>query len=196
MLFGDLWRRPELSARDRSLVTIAALIATGQAEQLPFHADRGMDNGLTQTEVAEVPTHLAYYAGWPNAMSALPVLGEVFAARAARRCRGRSASALSVQKYDPEAATTGSAENFTGSVRVESRFQADAPARVGGGTVHFEASARTAWHTHPLGQTLIVTSAAAGSRAKAAHPGSPAQVMWSGSRRRSATGTAPQQVSP
>jgi alkylhydroperoxidase/carboxymuconolactone decarboxylase family protein YurZ len=56
VLFGDLWRGPELSARDRSLVTMAGLIATGQAEQLPFHADRGMDNGLTQTEVAEVPT--------------------------------------------------------------------------------------------------------------------------------------------
>jgi alkylhydroperoxidase/carboxymuconolactone decarboxylase family protein YurZ len=56
VLFGDLWRRPELSARDRSLVTMAGLIATGQAEQLPFHVDRGMDNGLTQTEVAEVPT--------------------------------------------------------------------------------------------------------------------------------------------
>lgn len=155
VLFGDLWRRPQLSARDRSLVTIAGLIATGKAEQLPFHASRGMDNGLTRTEVAEVATHLAYYAGWPNSMSAVPVLRAVFEAREAATAR---AGGLSVQKYDPEAATTGSPENFTGSVRVESRFQAEEPARVGGGTVHFEPGARTAWHTHPLGQTLIVTS--------------------------------------
>ncbi|MER8483847.1 carboxymuconolactone decarboxylase family protein [Mesorhizobium sp. M1322] len=160
VLFGDLWRRPQISARDRSLVTIAGLIAMGKAEQLPFHASRGMDNGLTRTEVAEVPTHLAYYAGWPNAMSAVPVLRAVFEAREAA-APGKAetrASALTVQRYDPEAAAAGSPENFTGSVRVESRFQAEEPARVGGATVSFEPGARTAWHTHPLGQTLIVTS--------------------------------------
>ncbi|UVC19274.1 (R)-mandelonitrile lyase [Mesorhizobium onobrychidis] len=63
-----------------------------------------------------------------------------------------------MQRYDAGAAATGSPENFTGSVRVESRFQAQEPARVGGATVSFEPGARTAWHTHPLGQTLIVTS--------------------------------------
>jgi 4-carboxymuconolactone decarboxylase len=158
VLFGDLWRRPELSARDRSLVTIAGLIATGEAEQLPFHANRGMDNGLTRTELSEVATHLAYYAGWPKAMSAVPVLRGVFEARDAAAAKGSPATTLSIQRYDPQAAATGSAENFTGSVRVESRFQADAPARVGGGTVTFASGARTAWHTHPLGQTLVVTS--------------------------------------
>jgi 4-carboxymuconolactone decarboxylase len=158
MLFGDLWRRPQLSARDRSLVTIAGLIATGKAEQLPFHLSRGMDNGLTRTEVAEVPTHLAYYAGWPNAMSAVPVLRGVFEARKAAAPGEAGAGALAVQNYDPETAVTGSPENFTGSVRVESRFQAEEPARVGGATVSFEPGAHTAWHTHPLGQTLIVTS--------------------------------------
>ena len=74
VLFGDLWRRPELSARDRGLVTVAALIAMGQPEQLPFHANRAMDNGLTRTEMAEVATHLGFYSGWPRAMSAVPVL--------------------------------------------------------------------------------------------------------------------------
>ncbi|MDH0612163.1 MULTISPECIES: cupin domain-containing protein [unclassified Agrobacterium] len=66
--------------------------------------------------------------------------------------------AVSVTRVGSQAATTGSPDNFTGAVKVESRFQATPPARVGGGLVTFEAGARTAWHTHPLGQTLIVTS--------------------------------------
>lgn len=60
---------------------MAALIAIGQPEQLPFHANRAMDNGLTRDEAAEVPTHIAFYAGWPRAMSAVPVLKSVFGAR-------------------------------------------------------------------------------------------------------------------
>jgi 4-carboxymuconolactone decarboxylase len=83
VLFADLWRRPDLSARDRSLITVAALIAIGQPEQLPFHAGRAMDNGLTQEEASEMLAHIAFYAGWPRAMSAVPVIGRVFAARAA-----------------------------------------------------------------------------------------------------------------
>ena len=85
MLFGDLWRRPDLAPRDRSLVTVAALIAAGQVDQLAFHIDRGMTNGLTRTEVSETITHLAFYAGWPRAVSAVPVAKKVFEARAGRR---------------------------------------------------------------------------------------------------------------
>ena len=81
-LFRDLWLRPDLASRDRSLVTVAALIAAGQVAQVPFHLNRSMDNGLTEDQVAEVITHLAFYAGWPSAMSALPVAKEVFAKRA------------------------------------------------------------------------------------------------------------------
>jgi len=81
-LFRDLWLRAELAPRDRSLVTVAALIASGQVAQITFHLNRAMDNGLTQNEAAEVITHLAFYAGWPNAMSALPVAKEIFAKRA------------------------------------------------------------------------------------------------------------------
>ncbi len=80
-LFRDLWLRPGLAPRDRSLVTIAALIASGKTEQIPFHLNRAMDNGLTQEQAGEVITHLAFYAGWPNAMSALPVAKDVFAKR-------------------------------------------------------------------------------------------------------------------
>jgi 4-carboxymuconolactone decarboxylase len=82
-LFRDLWLRPDLAPRDRSLVTVAALVASGQVAQVTFHLDRAMDNGLTQQQAAEVVTHLAFYAGWPNAMSALPVFKVVFA----RRCQ-------------------------------------------------------------------------------------------------------------
>jgi len=80
-LFNDLWLRPGLAPRDRSLVTVSALIAAGQVAQVPFHLNKAMDNGLTQAQAAEVITHLAFYVGWPNAMSALPVAKEVFEKR-------------------------------------------------------------------------------------------------------------------
>jgi 4-carboxymuconolactone decarboxylase len=81
VLFRDLWLRPDLAPRDRSLVTVSALIASGQVAQLPHHLNRAMDNGLTQSQAAEVVTHLAFYSGWPNAFSALPVLKDVFEKR-------------------------------------------------------------------------------------------------------------------
>lgn len=81
VLFRDLWLRPDLAPRDRSLVTVSALIARGQVAQVPFHLNKAMDNGLTQQQAAEVITHLAFYAGWPNAFSALPVAKEVFEKR-------------------------------------------------------------------------------------------------------------------
>lgn len=81
VLFGDLWRRTDLTPRDRSLITVAALISQNQSAQLTFHLNRAMDNGLSREQAAEVVTHLAFYVGWPKAMSAVPVLKEVFAAR-------------------------------------------------------------------------------------------------------------------
>jgi 4-carboxymuconolactone decarboxylase len=81
ILFHDLWLRPDLAPRDRSLVTVSALVASGQVAQIPYHLNRAMDNGLTQSQAAEVITHLAFYVGWPNAMSALPVAKEVFEKR-------------------------------------------------------------------------------------------------------------------
>ena len=81
VLFRDLWLRPDLAPRDRSLVTVSALIASGQVAQMPYHLNRAMDRGLTQAQAAEVLTHLAFYAGWPNVFSALPVSKEVFEKR-------------------------------------------------------------------------------------------------------------------
>jgi 4-carboxymuconolactone decarboxylase len=82
-LFHDLWLRPALAPRDRSLCTIAALISVGQSAQIPFHVSKAMDNGMTPEQVAEVITHLAFYAGWPNAMSAAAIAKDIFAKRTA-----------------------------------------------------------------------------------------------------------------
>jgi 4-carboxymuconolactone decarboxylase len=81
VLFRDLWLRPDLPSRDRSLVTVSALIANGQTAQLTPHLNRAMDNGLTQTEASEAITQLAFYVGWPNVFSAMPVAKDVFEKR-------------------------------------------------------------------------------------------------------------------
>ena len=81
VLFRDLWLRPDLAPRDRSLITVAALVANGQVGQIPYHLGRAMDNGLTKQEAGEALTHLAFYVGWPNAFSALPVFKDVFEKR-------------------------------------------------------------------------------------------------------------------
>ena len=78
VLFGDIWERSELPKRDRSLVTVAALITNGSTEQLKHHLVRAKDNGLTEDELKEVIIHLAFYAGWPRAMSAINVAKEIF----------------------------------------------------------------------------------------------------------------------
>ena len=78
VLFGDVWARPELSPRDRSLVTVSALIALNRPDQLRSHLARARDNGVTQAELVETITHLAFYAGWPNAVTAISVAKEVF----------------------------------------------------------------------------------------------------------------------
>ena len=78
VLFGDVWERPGLSKRDRSLITVSALIALNRPDQLRSHLARARDNGVAQEEVVEVITHLAFYAGWPNAVTAVSVAREVF----------------------------------------------------------------------------------------------------------------------
>ena len=81
VLFRDLWLRPDLAPRDRSLVTVSSLIALGQGAQLSSHLNIAMNNGLTQAEASEALTHLAFYVGWPNVFSALPVAKDVFEKR-------------------------------------------------------------------------------------------------------------------
>jgi 4-carboxymuconolactone decarboxylase len=76
-LFDDIWERPGLSKRDRSLIVVSSLISLNRTEQLGFHFQRALENGVTREELVEVVTHLAYYSGWPTAMSAVTVLDKV-----------------------------------------------------------------------------------------------------------------------
>ena len=80
VLFGDVWERPDLSKRDRSLIVCAVLVATYRPEQLKGHLQRALDNGLTKAEISEMITHVAFYAGWPASMSAANIAREVFEA--------------------------------------------------------------------------------------------------------------------
>ena len=79
VLFGDIWERPELSKRDRSLITVSTLVALYRINELPFHIARARENGISKEELAEVFTHLAFYAGWPSAMTAVTIAMEVLA---------------------------------------------------------------------------------------------------------------------
>jgi 4-carboxymuconolactone decarboxylase len=81
VLFNDLWLRPDLAPRDRSLVTVCALIASGQVAQITYHLGRAMDAGLTAGEVSELLAHLPFYVGWPHVFSVLPVVKDVLASR-------------------------------------------------------------------------------------------------------------------
>lgn len=78
VLFSDVWERPGLSKRDRSLITVATLVALNRTEQLPFHLVRALENGVTKEEIVESITHLAFYSGWPTAMSAIMLAKRAF----------------------------------------------------------------------------------------------------------------------
>ena len=81
VLFGEVWERPGLSKRDRSLIVVATLIALGRERQLVGHLNRALDNGVTKNELSEIITHLAFYAGWPAAMTAAQIAKDVFEKR-------------------------------------------------------------------------------------------------------------------
>jgi len=151
ILFEDLWRRPALAARDRSLATIAALVTTGDVAQLEFHLRLGLENGLSPAELAEAFNHLAFYAGWPRAMGAVPVLARVTGPAES------IPSPLTVVRAGTSP-VAGPARNFTGSVQVDTSFRGAAPSRLGGARVTFQPGARTNWHSHALGQTLLIAS--------------------------------------
>ena len=81
VVFGDVWERPGLSKRDRSLITVAALMATYRPEQLRVHITRALENGVTKEELGEVITHLAFYSGWPTAMTAATIAQDILEQR-------------------------------------------------------------------------------------------------------------------
>ncbi len=78
VLFGEVWERPGLSKRDRSLITVASLVALYRTNELPVHVARALENGITREELTELVTHLAFYAGWPAANTAIPILRKAF----------------------------------------------------------------------------------------------------------------------
>src|SRR5437867_4315061 len=80
-LLGDVWKRPGLAPRDRSIVTLAALIARNQMIEMPYHFNLALHNGVSAREISEIITHLAFYSGWANAVSAVAVAKDVFAQR-------------------------------------------------------------------------------------------------------------------
>ena len=81
VLFRDVWERPSLSKRDRSLITVATLVALNRTEQLPYHLVRALENGVTKDEIVELITHLAFYSGWPTAISAAMIAKKIFEER-------------------------------------------------------------------------------------------------------------------
>jgi 4-carboxymuconolactone decarboxylase len=164
VLFGDVWRQGDLSLRDRSLVTVTALIKGGHTAQLRGHLNRALDNGVQPAEIGAVITHLAFYAGWPNAVSALSEARQVLEARGFSAADMQPPTAIETEagrmqvvRKGSGAVTSGAAANFTGAVQVSAPFRSAAGSQVRGATVRFEAGARSAWHTHARGQTLVVT---------------------------------------
>ena len=158
----DLWRRTDLHPRDRLLVTISALTALGEADQIPELLRRTSTAGLTRTEVGEALTHLAFYVGWPRATSALQVLEAV------------------PEWSATEAAASTPSGNFTGRVTVTSPFEGAGDSALSGATVAFEPAARTRWHRHPHGQLLVVTSGQGWTQIEGApvREMNPGDVFW------------------
>lgn len=164
VLYGDVWRRTDLNLRDRSLITVSALVAGGHTAQLTGHLNRALDNGVKPSEIAGLITHLSFYTGWPNAVSALGVARPVFEARGETAAEMEAASAplaevdwLAIVRKGSGPTTRGPAERFTGSVEVSAPVSSAGGSHIAGATVRFEAGARSAWHRHILGQTLVVT---------------------------------------
>lgn len=193
VLFGDVWRRPGLTPRDRSLVVVSALIAGGNTEQLRGHLTRALDNGVQPAELSEAVTQLAFYAGWPRAVSAVNVLAQVFDERGIKLSQTSETGRGGLRILRPGPPQRGSANNFTGEVEVTTPFTASAPARAGGATVRFQPGARTAWHTHPLGQTLIVIEGAGRVQAEGGPVEEilPGDVVWIPPGQRHWHGAAP-----
>lgn len=155
VLFGDLWRHPDLAPRDRSLITIAALAADGDDDQLGFHIQRGIENGLTRAQIAETLTQLAFYRGWPKALAAVTATQKALAAPSP----DTQTDAPPIRVYRlASKATLAPAVNFTGHAALNTPFQGTGGASLLGATVSFQPGTRTRWHTHPHGQMLVVMS--------------------------------------
>lgn len=151
-LFGDIFGRDNLDFQNREIVTISALASMeGVNPQLQSHFNVGLNTGLTEAQLRSLTTVLEARVGKSEAANADEILEKVLGDRQAEQ-------RVTITRSGSPPASQGSPEYFTGSVRIDTRFKANEPARTSGGRVTFEPGARTAWHTHPLGQTLIVMS--------------------------------------
>ncbi len=187
-LFADIFYRDVLSHQDRELVTISVLAAmTGTEAQLKAHLRIAMNTGLNKAQLEEYVAVLRQEVGVESADRAAATLNEL---------QGISAptnQTESVKVIRDGASTKGSADHFTGHVTIESRFSSGIPNSYGGGIVKFEAGARTAWHTHPLGQTLIVISGRGlvQSEGEAVQGIGPGDIVWIPANERHWHGAAP-----
>ncbi|MCL1943815.1 MAG: carboxymuconolactone decarboxylase family protein [Candidatus Azobacteroides sp.] len=168
VLFGEIWpREAELSARDRSVITVTALISGGNFEQLSFHLKKAKENGVTKSEIAEIITHLAFYVGWPKAWSAFNMAKEIY-----------KEDKILIDNSIWDKGEKGSSDWFTGTVWVKGLLSPDEMENLYNiGCVTFEPCGRTLWHTHPVGQTLLVTE----GRGWYQERGKPALLLTKGS---------------
>lgn len=176
VIYGDLWRRTDLTPRDRSLVTLIALAANGDETQFASHLTRSGAYGLTRADLIEALTHLAFYAGWPKANSAIRLAITASDAPAVPSPR----TVPMIVTPPGRDAAAGPADHFVGNVTVSSSFKASDSATLGGATVSFTKGSRSNWHSHPTGQLLVVMSGhgwvqAAGELVREIGPG---DVVW------------------
>ncbi len=170
-LFADIFSRDILDYQTRELATISALAGmTGTAGQLRFHLGAAMDTGLTEAQMKDFISVLGSKVGKQEADNANDILARVLSARQATQsatpCAGTQAAIkeadnmknISISRNGSQPSSKGAAEYFTGSVHIDFLFKANDPLHASGGRVTFEPGARTAWHTHPYGQVLIVTA--------------------------------------
>jgi len=151
-LFGDIFGRDNLDYQSRELATISALASIeGVNPQLQAHFSVGLNTGLTEAQLRSLIAVLEAGVGRKEAANANEILEKVLSSRQVDQ-------SISITHSGSQPPSQGSAEYFTGSVRIDPLFKAHEPSRTTGGRVTFEPGARTAWHTHPLGQTLIVTA--------------------------------------
>jgi len=189
-LFGDIFGRDNLDFQSREIATIAALATLGDVNaQLQSHLNIGFNTGLTETSMRSLIAVIRVKIGQDRADSASAVLAGVLAVRqktddapptAGARNSAPRAETIGITRKDAQVVGNAPAEHFTGSARVHSLLQANAPSRTSGAAVTFERGARTAWHSHPLGQTLIVTAGTgwvqqAGTQAQVIREG---DVVW------------------
>jgi 4-carboxymuconolactone decarboxylase len=170
-LFGDIFGRDNLDFQSREITTISALAALERVNpQLQSHINIGFKVGLTEMQMRSLISVLAVNVGKKEADNASGMLSTVLSVRQTRQSQplmpsvGTSAATkedtqtISIVRSGSQPSTMGSTEYFTGTVRVDALFQPHAPSRASGASVTFEPGARTAWHIHPFGQTLIVTA--------------------------------------